>query len=125
MQKQTHFIEENKGHFPTNALATPASRRETSSSGNLEPSGRASREAIRKSQKQTHFLQQNLAIFESLRPRSDFRSGASSSVLRPSRETSVTPAHDIKSEKTKPLNPAFTGNRHARRRAAALARRRT
>jgi len=83
----------------------------------------------RKVQKQTHFLQQNRGISVN----AGGVTGAtgkrcetsSSSVLSAARRTSNTTTQIGENAKTNPLSSMFTGNRHARRRAQALARRRT
>src|SRR5579862_1372424 len=50
---------------------------------------------------------------------------SSSRVPSAARTTSTVPSAILKNAKTNPLSSTFTGNRHERRRAAALARRRT
>jgi hypothetical protein len=84
-----------------------------------------------KSQKQTHFIQRNRGIF-------DFASTMAGAAARPEaihaspsmerraqhRTSGAKPrGSDEKNAKTNPLSSMFTGNRHERRKAKALARR--
>jgi hypothetical protein len=83
----------------------------------------------RKAQEQTHFVQQNRGI--------SANAGIAADAIGRRRETfSASPCPDApmtskdttlirENTKTNPLSSMFTGNRHARRRAEALARRRT
>ena len=85
-------------------------------------------------QKQTHFVEQSRGIFDFANVgRRATSSGSMGSAPRPSQapipvgkgHPSNEKSANEKSAKTNPLNPAFTGNRHERRRAKALTRRRT
>jgi hypothetical protein len=82
-----------------------------------------------KAQKQTHFVEQNRDISMNAVVASDAiegRGGTSSHVQsRAGRRTSNATNQIGENAKTNPLSSMFTGNRHARRRAQALARRRT
>jgi hypothetical protein len=91
--------------------------------------GRARSSKLRK---QTHLVEQNRAfslLDIATRAHRDLiaaarAAGTSREPLAQPRGTSNSSSTITETAKTNPLNPAFTGNRHARRRAAALARRR-
>jgi len=94
-------------------------------------SGRQHRKSS-KLRKQTHLVEQNrtLSLMQvATKAHRDLlkaaRTAASSS-QRPTaaRSTMDVAAHDLKTAKTNPLSSMFMGNRHERRRLAALARRR-
>ena len=90
-------------------------------------------EQLQKAKKQTHFVERNRGIFDPRSTRGDSKGAktnrddtSSGGVPNAARRTSAQRFDsDLESAKTNPLNAAFTGNRHERRRAKALARRRT
>src|SRR5579862_2506202 len=86
-----------------------------------------------KVRKQTHLIEENRTFSlmdlatKAHRDLAKAARAASSSSRVPSatRTTSTVPSPIVKTAKTNPLSSMITGNRHERRRAAALARRRT
>ncbi len=122
VQKQTHY-----SASPNNG---PEARRRASAQrfDGPEPAEERCRSSIDR-QKQTHFLQQNRGISVNACGVTDAigRRGetSSSGVLSAARRTSNTTTQIGENAKTNPLSSMSTGNRHARRRAQALARRRT
>jgi hypothetical protein len=91
---------------------------------------RATRSTSAKVQKQTHFVEENPAIFSNRRSKPNGNSYRAGHPVVGNRQGTSNAASDgAKSAKTNPLSSVFTGtfsgNRHQRRRAAALARRRT
>ena len=85
-----------------------------------------------KLRKQTHLVQQNRTfslMALATKAQRDLLKASRTATSSSQRPTAVRPpmdvaAHDLKTAKTNPLSSMFMGNRHERRRLAALARRR-
>jgi hypothetical protein len=78
-----------------------------------------------KAQKQTHFVQQNGDFSETVTKRNDDSPPLHSAATSPPSSGPRDGAQiEMKNAKTNPLSSAFTGNRHQRRCAKALAKRR-
>ena len=108
-QKQTHFVEGSCGFFPFAGDNCDAQSR---AAGGRVAGTPTEEVTASKVQKQTHLFKENPAFLGD-------RAGQLSSV---SQRSSDRTKNDGKIAKTNPLNPAFTGNRLQRRRAAAMAR---
>jgi hypothetical protein len=85
-----------------------------------------------KSQKQTHFFEENGGIFEgdSFEMSGGIRANTATRIARPSQDEErparppISAIDKREDAKTNPLSSMFTGNRHQRRQAQAMARRR-
>ena len=115
-RKQTHLIEENHGFSPFVPAAATAKLRVPGAGGGKTL---AAGVIASKVQKQTHFTEANPAFFEDREASSSGRLSGGDQGPRTQRPVTSEIA------KTNPLSRAFAGNRHERRRAAAMARRRT
>jgi len=115
-QKQTHFIKESRGFSRIASSAAEAGSR-TPCGGNEQTL--AAEVVASKVQKQTHLIEENPALFGNRRETPSHHGPSHGEGPRPSRPVASEIA------KTNPLNPMLIGNRHQRRRAAAMARKRT